>query len=72
MYLMESPITVEEIQLKESILKMLQDSIFEFSEIEVWKKCLDFSEPLKDCGIEAIGKDDKGQDWSEESYFGVC
>ena len=67
------PVTKEEIQLKESIQKMLQGSIFEFSEIKVWQEVsLDFPEPFKDCEIAAIDKDDKDYNWSEESYFGVC
>ena len=52
---------------------MLQNSIFQFSEIEVWEKVfLDFSAPFKDCEIAVIDEDDKNLGWSEESYFGVC
>ena len=55
MSLMEVPATREEIQLKESIQKMPQNSIFQFSEIEVWEEVsLDFPEPFKDCEIASI------------------
>ena len=51
---------------------MLQNSIFQFSEIEVWEEVsLDFSEPFKDCEIAAVDEDDKNLDLSVESYFGI-
>ena len=73
MYLMETPITREEVQLKESIQKMLLDSIFEFNVVEVSEEfSLDFLDQFKECEVEAVDEDDNDENWSEETYTGVC
>ncbi|XP_076634339.1 uncharacterized protein LOC143348226 [Colletes latitarsis] len=73
MYLMDTPVTRKEVQLKEIIQKMLLDSMFEFNEIEVSKEwSLDFLDQFKECEVEAVDEDDADENWSGETYIGVC
>ena len=66
MYLMETLITREEVQLKESIQKMLLHSIFEFNVVEVPEEfSLDFLDQFKECEVEAVEEDDNDENCSQ-------
>lgn len=68
MYLPETDVNRQEILLKESIQKILMDSIYDFNTFEITEEStLHFQEPFKEGESEYV---DDEEDWSEEGLPG--
>jgi len=66
LYLTETPVTEAEIELKENIQKLLQNSIFHYNGLKIIKETyLDYQEPYKLHNSEIIEDDEEA--WSEDN-----
>ena len=65
MYLADTPVIREEVEIKELIKKILLDCIFQYHTVETLEHySLDFEEPFNDYQAEAIEDDDDGR-WTD-------
>lgn len=66
MYLMETPVSKAEIELKENILKLLLENIYQFNGLEMTEETsLDYEEPHKLHTFEIIEEYEEA--WSEDN-----
>ena len=72
MYLADTPVIRDEVEIKEVIQKILLDCIFQYHTVETLKhSSLDFEEPFNDYQAEAIEDDDDGR-WTDDEPLEVC
>lgn len=66
---MKTSISRKKKQLKESIEKMLLNSIYEFNAIKFLEEfSLIFLNEFKECRVETVDENDIDRNWSEETY----
>ena len=71
MYLADTPVIREEVEIKEVIQKILLNCIFQYHTLETLEhSLLDFEEPLNNYQAEAIEDDDAR--WADDEPVDVC
>ena len=72
MYLADTPVIGEEVEIKEAMEKILLDCIFQYHTVETLEhSLLDFEDPFNDYQAEAIEDDDDGR-WTDDEPVDVC